>query len=794
MRKYFLLILFFPLLASAQLISISNGISGNPISDVYLYCEAGSAVSNEKGQALITHMKDCKVIKFQHPAFSALQLTYQELAAQNFSINLKENQYALEAVQLNFNKWEQEQAEVPIKIEQIDQKEIQTLNPQTAADLLEASGGVFIQKSQLGGGSPMIRGFSTSRVLLVVDGVRMNTAIFREGNVQNVISLDANSIQHTEILYGPGSVVYGSDAIGGVMDFHTLEPRYSHTDKTISKTNLLLRTNTANFEKTAHVDFNIGTKKLAWLSSFTFSDYDNLIMGTDGPDEYLRPIYQTRINGRDTILNNPNSREQISTGYSQFNSTQKLRYRPMANLDLVYSWHYSKSSDVPRYDRLTQSDGADGLRNAEWHYGPQLWQMHNLNATYFKRTPFFSSAKAVVAYQQFEESRVDRRFNNDTRRIRTEQVDAYSLSLDFERNAWNGATLYYGVDAVYNAVGSEGIGVNINTGESVSVASRYPDGSSWSSQALYANLKQELGTKLYLMGGVRANLVQLRGELDNAFYDFPFTSIDQNFRALNGSVGLTYLPTQNTQLSLNLSNGFRAPNIDDAAKIFDSGDAIVVVPNTTLQPEYLYAADIGFIQKIGGLRAELNGYFSYLDNALVRSPFSFNGQDSIEYDGELSQVQALQNTASAIVYGAQVSLAYTFASYWNVRSSYHFNTGETNEGDALRHVAPNFGQLAFRYENKRLMGQLRFRFNQAIAFSNLAPSEQEKPELYAMDADGNPFSPAWQTLDFIAAYQITDALRLQLNANNLFDQRYRPYSSGIAAAGRNFGLSIRASF
>ncbi len=102
--------------------------------------------------------------------------------------------YILDETVVSASRWEQNIREVPNRVAKISTATIQFQNPQTAADLLGASNQVFIQKSQLGGGSPMIRGFATNRVLLVIDGVRMNNAIFRSGNVQNVISLDASTL------------------------------------------------------------------------------------------------------------------------------------------------------------------------------------------------------------------------------------------------------------------------------------------------------------------------------------------------------------------------------------------------------------------------------------------------------------------------------------------------------------------------------------------------------------------------------------------------------------------------
>src|SRR5688500_2079233 len=152
--------------------------------------------------------------------------------------------------------------EVPQRIEKITKNDVTFQNPQTAADLLSSGGYAYIQKSQAGGGSPILRGFATNRVLLVVDGVRMNNAIFRTGNLQNVISLDASSMESAEILYGPGGVIYGSDAIGGVMNFRTLRPGLSDSvGKVLFRGSAFGRYATANMEKTGHADFNIGLNK-----------------------------------------------------------------------------------------------------------------------------------------------------------------------------------------------------------------------------------------------------------------------------------------------------------------------------------------------------------------------------------------------------------------------------------------------------------------------------------------------------------------------------------------------------
>ena len=218
---------------------------------------------------------------------------------------------SLEEIFVSFNKWEQDSKEIPNMIEKVNLRDARLRNPQTTADLLGQIGSVFIQKSQLGGGSPMIRGFATNRVLMVVDGVRMNNAIYRSGNIQNIISIDPLSLGGAEVVFGPGSLIYGSDAIGGVIDFHTIEPKFSNNNKLSIKGSSTVRYASANEENTFHADINVANKNWSFFSSFTYSKFGDLKMGVHGPASYLRKEYVERINNVDSIIANKDSRIQI---------------------------------------------------------------------------------------------------------------------------------------------------------------------------------------------------------------------------------------------------------------------------------------------------------------------------------------------------------------------------------------------------------------------------------------------------------------------------------------------------
>ena len=179
-------------------------------------------------------------------------------------------------VVVSANKFSERKRNVNQKIDIITAKAIAGINAQNTGDLLINTGNVFVQKSQQGGSSPVIRGFEASRVLLVVDGIRMNNAVYRAGHLQNVITVDQNMLERVEVLYGPASTLYGSDALGGVIHLRTKSPLLSTTGKIRSAGVLFGRYSSANNEKTGHFDISMCGKKFGWLQSFTYSDFGDM--------------------------------------------------------------------------------------------------------------------------------------------------------------------------------------------------------------------------------------------------------------------------------------------------------------------------------------------------------------------------------------------------------------------------------------------------------------------------------------------------------------------------------------
>lgn len=804
MRELLLISLFigvFNIVADAQIVTVTDNTTGLPIEFVTLFDTRNniSAITDYEGRVEIEPFKNSKKISFKYIGYKEKVMSFSEIKKQKFMISLFPSDLSLNEVVVSASHWKQETREVPLKVTSISPESVQLQNPQTAADLLTVSGEVFVQKSQLGGGSPMIRGFATNRVLIAVDGVRMNTAIFRSGNVHNVISLDPFAIQNTEIIFGPGSVIYGSDAIGGVMSFYTSKPIFSTNDDLYARGNSTARTSSANNERTVHIDVNLGREKFASLSSISYSDFEDLKIGSFGPNEYLRRFNVAQYQNEDSVIINSDPEVLTPTRFNQLNLMQKLRYAPNEDWDINFGFHYSESSDLDRFDRLTLTNSNGDPRYAEWYYGPQIWQMNNLNILKKSDGPLFDQASLTISQQYFRESRHTRRLQSDQRVSREENVDVFTTNLDLERNVNSRNRIFYGGEIVLNDISSFGFTEDLDNNSTSQTSTRYPDGSDWNSFSGYISHRLKLSEKINLQSGVRYSHFFLDATFDQTFYPVPFNDISINEGAFTGSLGLAYSVNETLLINANLSTGYRAPNIDDAAKVFDSEPGSVVVPNSNLKPEYAYNADLGFAKILSEVvKVELTAYYTILNDALIRRDFTINGQDSIQYDGRLSKVQAIQNSAQARVYGIQAGLNLELPSGLGISSKINIQKGEEEQEDGtmapLRHAAPTFGETHVSYTYNKLELDIYAEYNGELSNSNLAPSEKGKEYLYAKDDNGDPYSPRWYTLNLNSSYQFNETVKVSGGVDNITDQRYRPYSSGIAAPGRNFFVAVRANF
>ncbi len=802
--KSYLLICFlssFTLFAYSQTVTVREMETGKPLEAVSLFSEhpKAYAITNADGQARISAFGGSDQIQIRSMGYQTVSTSFSALEEAGFEVLMEISSLSLDEVVVSATRWRQVTSNVPSKVISIPAQEVALQKPQTAADLLGISGKVFIQKSQQGGGSPMIRGFATNRLIYTVDGVRMNTAIFRGGNLQNVISLDPFATENTEVLFGPGSVIYGSDAIGGVMGFQTLTPQLTLSGKPLITGKAVARYTSANHERTGHLDVNVGWKKWALLTSFSSWDFGHLKQGSHGPEAYIKNHYVQRQDNRDVVITQDDPLLQIPSAYSQINLMQKVLYQPVEHLELQYAFHYSETSPYGRYDRHSRERNGTA-RYAEWNYGPQKWMMNHLSVSHTRENTLYDQLMFRLAWQSFEESRIDRALNDPERTTQSEQVEAYSLNLDLVKSPGNRQTIFYGIEFVLNDVTSRGILTDIITGITQNGPSRYPL-SNWKSLAAYINDEFRISDQFILQAGLRYNQFMLDADFTNnlEFYPFPFSASAIRDGALTGSIGGVWRPTDTWVIKGNLGTAFRAPNVDDIGKVFDSEPGAVTVPNPDLDAEYAYNIDLGAAKVIGGIaKLDLTGYYTLLNNAMVRRDGQLNGADSIMYDGMMSRVQTVQNAALAHVFGLQAGLEIKFPGGFGFSSDLNIQKGveELDDGSTSpsRHAAPLFGTSRLHYRKERVVLELYVLYQGEKSHARMPEEEKGKVEIYAKDAEGNSYAPAWATLNIEAMVELTDVFTISAGVENLTDRRYRPYSSGISGPGRSFVISLTAKF
>lgn len=707
----------------------------------------------------------------------------------------------LDEVIIYSNKFEERKKNIVQKVEVISAQRIAQLNSQNTGDLLMNTGNVFVQKSQQGGSSPVIRGFEASRVLIVVDGIRLNNAIYRAGHLQNVITVDQNMLERVEVLYGPASTIYGSDALGGVIHLRTKQPRLSPNGKLLASGSAFARYSSANNERTGHFDLSLGGKKIAWLQSYNYSDFDDLRMGDSYRSKYpnfgRRTQYVTRINGIDSVVTNPDDRIQKFSGYSQWDITQKLLYKQSDKVSHSLNLQYSNSTNVPRYDRLQDiSNGT--LRYAEWYYGPQERRLAAYEMNVVKVGPL-NNLRALISYQHLRESRHQREYRRYQRLDnRVEKVTVIGVNID-GRKLFGRNELTVGIDGQFNDVKSRGFRKNILTGAESPLDSRYPNGkNNMNHIGLYGqHLYKFAGGKLILNDGIRLQSVNLKSIIaDNSFFKFPFTEIEQDNLAVTGNLGVVYLPHNNLRATFGVSSGFRSPNVDDVARIFESSTATrqLIIPNPGIKPEYTYNIDFGIAQKIGDrFRFEVNGFYTFFRNAISVAPFQLNGQDSIDYNGTRVRIFANQNVNKARLYGFSTNLTADITKELQFYSTVNYTFGrQTPFGHAdvpLDHIPPVFGKTSLTYNRSRVNVETYAVYNGWKRLRNFNPFGEDNQQYATPDG-----VPAWFTLNFKSTVNVTKCVAVQAGIENILDRNYRHFASGFSAAGRNVVLALRGNF
>ncbi len=782
-------------MAHAQIITLLNESTREPIENIALYnsTRSYSTLSDKYGKANITNFGESDSIFFQHPTYNSLVFIKSDL--ENIKkVYLARRVILIDEFVISASKYEENKKDLPFMIDVLLKKDLANSTAQNAADILVSTGNLAVQKTQGGGGSPIIRGFEANKILLVIDGVRMNNAIYRSGHLQNALTIDNSILERVEVIYGPTSLIYGSDALGGVIHYYTRDPQMADDDKpSYTNAQAFTQYSSANNGRTGHLDFNLGGKHIASLSSISLKSFGDVRMGKSKNPFYgdfgELKHYVARINGIDSTLSNPDPYMQKNTAYSQVDLLQKFKYSPSKYYDWILNLQYSTSSDIDRIDFLNDyaSDEVN-MAYASHYYGPQNRLFASLKSVVKKVNPLFTNMTTSLAYQRIDEDRYTRKFRRDDLMAQKEDVHVLTLNQDYLKLITEGQRLNYGVEMTYNRALSSAHYRNIVDNSISSAPTRYPDGGStaWSAAA-YASYRWAPNKKYLFAGGLRYQFGSFYSKFDSGI--LPYEDINISNPALTGSLSMVYHPGPSWQINTVVSTGFRNPNIDDYGKV-RAKDGEVTVPNPDLSPEYSYNFEIGINKTIEGyIKISATGYYTLLTDAIIRSGYSFNGSDSLFYDGDMYRMITNSNASKATIRGLSFGLVSDVNENLLLKSTLNLTQGRDKTFDEpLAHIPPVFGRTSLLYHISKFTVEAYMDYNgwkRIGDFSPLGEDNESEATLHGY--------PSWYTFNINTGYRISNNVQLQFAIENIFDTFYKSFASGVAAAGRNFIVTLKVN-
>lgn len=748
---------------------IVQNLNGGRVEGVLFYSDKKSHSSNKTGEVDLSSFNLYEEIEIYHISYM-----YQKIVKKNIKNNiiiLKSNPVKIREVSVHSSlKMEENKTQV-IRLNKSEIQESLSKNP---AELLEKSVGVNVQKSQNGGGSPNIRGFEANRILLVVDGVKLNNTIYRSGHLQNILSIDPYILENVSVLHGPSSVFYGSGALGGSIVFNTLNIKNLQENKTSF---------TQQFESSSSsVSLNFyslyKSGKTSFLSSVSLKKYGNLRMGNNRFHNYSDW-------GRDRFTTIGD--EQLYGEYSQIDITQKTHFPINKKSYLSFNSQYSTTSNINRFDKLNDVTN-NSPKYKYWYYGPQRRSLHSVDYNKLYKSIISDDFNIHLSFQEVEESRNIQKFDENFIIKRKENVNIFDFKLDFKKQI-NKLKINYGVSSRLQELSSVGKS-HFENGDISFATSRYPDDGNTDvnfSSFLHTEFNLLKNLKWYNALRYDYNKISMCFSEENPFnLGKNLSLVNDNYSA---SSNIFFSSNNNSFLSLSVFNSFRNPNIDDVGKIFSKTQGIVVVPNLNLKSEKIISSELIWKYISNFTTFEVVLFHNSLKDAIEKRGVTFNGQDSILYDGEMMKCIANTNINSAKMNGFNINLKQNISKKLFISTTTAFVKSLSSDSLPLAHIPPFSvrGNISYTFKDQ---SKLSFysNFNDWKRAEDFDVNGVDNLEEATVDG-----TPSWITFNTTYSKKFKSLL-VSISCENILDVHYKTFASGISASGRNFILNLQAQF
>lgn len=694
--------------------------------------------SNEHGHFSIV-TKETKLM-ISHIGYKETLITLNQSKKQ-YIIYLNHAPITLNEVQLNIVKNPRPNMLQSASISTLSNIEIEENISRSMAEAMMGTTGVWMQKTNHGGGSPFVRGLTGNYVLTLVDGIRLNNSTFRYGPNQYFNSISPFSVGSVEVLRGAGSTLYGSDAIGGTININSKNTSINSDNKFYG--HAFVQAMSQNMEYTGGLEVGVNTEKFEFISNGSIRKFG---------DSYA---------GMGIGLQEP-------SGYDEKDYLFKGKFKFQNSSHLILNYQWLRQDEVPRYDQVAQ-------RNYEYYnFTLQQRQLAYLRYEKIFENSFLKKFQMTGSYQESNEERDTKKIDQDINKNERDDISTFGFNTEIRGLIQDKIETLAGIDFYFDWIGSSRELTNTVTDETLSISrGLYPDGSNALSAAIYNTYLYN--RKLWnFQFGWRFNYTL------NQLEDALFKSLDQSSTSLVWNASANY-SLGSDQLYAAINTAFRAPNISDISSLgdFDYG---IEVPTNDLDPESSTNFELGY--KINKKTFSLNiaYFYTHINDLIARVPTTFNGKDSLNG----SKVYKKANAGEAKVTGIEIELQKKFVTNFSIKGSMTYSYGENISNDQpFRRIPPLFGDFSVRYHKKSAF----------LILQTLAAAKQNR--LSGGDIDDHRIpddgTPGWFVVNLKSGIG-WKKFQFNLAFNNVFNQAYRIHGSGVDGLGRHLAGSVRYRF
>ena len=676
--------------------------------------------------------------------FAAMALHFS-LAA--YAEKSESSEKTLDAIQVTATRRAESTSDVPQSVTVVSEAELRKRTGQTNADLLHGDVGTFVQQTTPGQAVIIVRGLKGSEVLHMVDGFRLNNAFFRNAPNQYPALIDPLMIEQIEVVRGPSSVLYGSDAMGGVVQMLSPQTRYSKAGWEQSA-RLRTRYASADSSSISRVQYAGNNDRFSIQGGATYQDVNLLRIGGDGK---VLPF----------------------TAYSSRFADAKIGFVASEGHELIASLQYARQPKTPRFDELFPGFGQTNPTSAEFLFTPQERYFAQLKYLFDVETAAFDRGSISIGRQDIVDDRLNRDFGTLNRDIEQNRSELLGLTAQFEKTL-GAHYLTYGFERYDDEVSSSRRRVNIATGVLSARPSRYPDGSTMVSSGIFIADDWILSDQLDVSAGLRYSRIEIElPPVINAI------GVKLDPHKVTGNLGFNFALAEGLRLVGNYGRAFRAPNVFDLGTFGTRPGNRFNIPNADLKPETVDSVDIGLKLQQGPWLGELIAFKSRYQDKIT----------SVETGARTASGQIIvqsQNATRLDLHGIEAGVKFITEGPWSAYASATLTRGTEKLGiaeyDADR-IPPLFGKIGADYRLTEAWTLSAYSFF-AARQDRLSPRDLTDPRI-------NPAGTAgYATTNIAATWNVREQLDLRLSAENLADRKYREHGTGLDEAGRSFGVGI----